>query len=398
MYGLLSIDISYNDLEGPIPSNKAFQNASMEAFKGNKGLCGEVPGLPLCNASLTKKRKHKMLFLIIFLPLFGAFSLLSFFGVLFFLPKRKEDPKAEQRDEQDEEFISISSFEGKLMHDEVIRATNSFDAICCIGMGGCGNVYKASLLSLGIIVAVKKLNSLSDGKRPYQKEFLNEIRALTQIRHRNIVKLYGFCSYAHHSFLVYKYMECGSLATILGNNQKAKELGWSKRLNIVKGVACALSYMHHECSPPIVHRDIKSNNILLDSKYEAHISDFGTAKLLNLDSSHWSALAGTYGYVAPEFAYTMKVTEKCDVYSFGVLALEVIGGKHPGEIIYSPEKILLEDIMDQRLPSPSLEILDELAQILNLSVGCLIKDPKYRPSMQMICHGLEAQNYFFLAS
>ncbi|KAF2291547.1 hypothetical protein GH714_025451 [Hevea brasiliensis] len=122
----------------------------------------------------------------IFLPLFGAFSLLSFFGVLFFLPKRKEDPQAEQSDEQDEEFISISSFEGKLMHDEVIRATNSFDAINCIEMGGCGNVYKANLLSLGIIVAVKKLNSLGDVKRPYQKEFLNEIRALTQIRHRNI--------------------------------------------------------------------------------------------------------------------------------------------------------------------------------------------------------------------
>ena len=161
-----------------------------------------------------------------------------------------------------------------------------------------GTVYKAKLLS-GKIVAVKKLQSFRDDEISEQKEFLNEIRALTEIRHRNIIKLYGFCSHSQHSFFIYEYLERGSLATILSNDGGAKELDWNKRVNIIKGVADALSYMHHDCSLPIVHRDISSKNILLDPEYEAHVSDFGTAKLLNRDSSNWSSLAGTYGYIAP---------------------------------------------------------------------------------------------------
>lgn len=184
------------------------------------------------------------------------------------------------------------------MHDEIIKSTDCFNSVYCIGKGGHGSVYKANLQS-GSTVAVKKIHQFQDGEKTCRKEFLNEIRALTKIRHRNIVKLFGFCSYSRYSFLVYEYLDGGNLATILGNDEEAKELDWSKRINIVKGVANALFYMHHNCSPPIVHRDITSKNILLDSEYEAHVSDFGTAKLLNADSSHWTALAGTYGYVAP---------------------------------------------------------------------------------------------------
>ena len=113
------------------------------------------------------------------------------------------------------------------------------------------------------------------------------------------MKLFGFCSHAQHSFLVYEYLEKGSLATILSRDEEAQHLDWPKRVKIIKGVAHALSYMHHNCTPPIVHRDISSSNILIDEEYEARVSDFGTAKLLKLDSSNWSALAGTYGYVAP---------------------------------------------------------------------------------------------------
>ena len=113
------------------------------------------------------------------------------------------------------------------------------------------------------------------------------------------MKLYGFCTHKRHSFLVYEYFERGSLAAMLSKDEEAKELGWSKRVNIVKGVAHALSYMHHDCLPPIVHRDISSKNILLDSEYEACVSDFGTAKFLNPDSTNWTVAAGTYGYMAP---------------------------------------------------------------------------------------------------
>ncbi|CDP20008.1 unnamed protein product [Coffea canephora] len=228
-----------------------------------------------------------------------------------------------------------------LLYKEIVRSTEEFSDTYCIGKGGCGSVYKAQLPS-GEVVAVKRLHNIPNvGK---DKSFLNEIRALTEIKHRNIVKLFGFCSNAQHSILVYEYLERGSLAKILSIEEQAKELDWQKRLNIIKGVAHALSYMHHDCSPPIVHRDISSNNILLEPECEAHVSDFGTAKFLRRDSSNWSSLAGTYGYVAPEFAYTMKVNEKCDVYSFGVLAMEVIKGKHPGDLIANLLSSTLEEI------------------------------------------------------
>ncbi|KAJ0048931.1 hypothetical protein Pint_16730 [Pistacia integerrima] len=277
------------------------------------------------------------------------------------------------------------------MYEKIIAATKDFDANHLIGKGGHGSVYKAEL-SPGDIVAVKKIHSLCTGDIADQKEFLSEIRALTEIRHRNIVKFFGFCSHSRHSFLVYEYLERGNLAAILSNKAGALELDWSKRVNIIKGVAHALSYMHHDCFPPIVHRDISSKNVLLDMEYEAHVSDFGTAKLLKPDSSNWTQLAGTYGYVAPELAYTMKVTEKCDVYSFGVLALEVILGKHPGDVLalFSSSSanmnIELDDMLDPRLPFPSLEVQSKLISILDMTFLCLDVSPRSRPTMQIVSH------------
>ncbi|KAJ9145917.1 hypothetical protein P3X46_028244 [Hevea brasiliensis] len=394
MHGLLSIDMSYNKLEGPIPSNKAFQNASIEAFQGNKGLCGNVPGLQPCNFwsnKRTSKRSHKMLFLIIFLPLCGVFF--GCLGVFFFLQKRK-DPKAEQSDQEDDESFLISSSFGRIMHDEIIKATDGFDASYCIGKGGYGSVYKTSLPS-GSVVAVKKLHSFHDSERTGQEEYMNEIRASTEIRHLNIVKLYGVFLSAIYSFLVYEYLNGVNLATILKNDKEAKELDWSKRVNIIKGVANALFYMHHNCSPPIVHGDITSKNILLDSEYEAHVTDIGTAKLLNNDSSHWTAPSGTHNHLAPELSYTTKVSEKCDVYSFGLVVLEVVKGKHPGEIFFSmsspsSQMPLLEDILDQRLPTPSPQVQEELMTIVKVATTCLHSNPQFRPTMHMISEILEA--------
>ncbi|XP_042944965.1 probable leucine-rich repeat receptor-like protein kinase At1g35710 [Carya illinoinensis] len=399
MHGLLHVDISYNELHGLIPNSKAFLDAPLESLQGNKGLCGNIKGLPPCK-NLSKNGRHKTVFVIIF-PLLGSLLVLFvFFQVLLILQRRKKDqhPRLEQSDKDEGGSLFVSStFDGRKMYEEIMRATEAFNDIYCIGEGAYGRTYKAKLSS-GDMVAVKKLHQLLDDDNRSQKAFLNEIKALTEIRHRNIVKLHGFCSHARHSLLIYEYLEMGSLARMLEIEEDAKELQWSKRLNIVKGVAYALSYMHHDCSPPVIHRDIKSNNILLDSQHEAHVSDFGTAKILKLDSSNWTSLAGTYGYIAPELAYTMKITEKCDVYSFGVLALEVIMGKHPGDLISSVKSsppsiemgIQLKDVLDQRLSLPTPQVEAELIRVAEIATECLNDLPESRPTMHMISKILAA--------
>ncbi|XP_038691935.1 MDIS1-interacting receptor like kinase 2-like isoform X2 [Tripterygium wilfordii] len=384
------IDLSYNNLQGRIPYRKVYQ---YEAFQGNKRLCGNIQGIKRC--------KNKIPIIAILFPLFGALLLVfAITGIFFITRKREKGPQAEESSAYDKCLSWISSaFDGRIMYEEIIKATNDFDATYRIGRGGFGIVYKAELPSAGI-VAVKKFHSSGDGEHAFQKEFLNEIKALLEIKHRNIVKLHGFCSNALHSFLVYEYLEGGSLASHLRREETAKELDWSKRLNIVKGVARALCYLHHDCLPPIVHRDISSSNVLLDSKFEAHVSDFGTAKLLKTDSSNWSKIAGTYGYIAPELAYMMKVTEKCDVYSFGVLSVEVIKGEHPGDIIESllsiraEENMVVKDVLDKRLPPPSLAVKYEIKVILELAIQCMHSNPKHRPTMHMVCQQLLARFVF----
>lgn len=395
--GLEHVDISYNQLWGPIPNNKAFHEAPIEALQGNKGLCGNVTGLLLCiNNPVDKKHNSKtglkIVCLIILQLVLGA-AIFAFFMLL----RKKKCQQTDQTDQTEQtdqtvmhlkqfELRSISIFDGKLFYEEIVKATQEFEAAYCIGKGGIGSVYKAKLPS-DEVVAIKKLHSPLDGERNFQKEFLSEVRALTKIRHRNIVKLYGFCSHARHSFLVYEYHERGSLFSTLCNEEEAKKLDWKKRVNIIQGVAHGLSYMHSDVSPPIVHRDISSKNILLDGEYEACISDFGTAKLLEHDSSNWTAVAGTIGYLAPELAYTMKVTEKCDVYSFGVLALEVIKGKYPSNLAEpllssaNREGQLLGDMWDDRLEPPTGNILDAVSIILTLAVACLHANPQLRPTM-----------------
>ncbi|CAN4126132.1 unnamed protein product [Withania somnifera] len=394
--GLQDIVLSYNELEGPFPNNKAFRDASLE---GNKGLCGNVTGLQPCEKPSSVVKKHSIakgrkFILIIVLPVMGALVMLCvFIGLLFMCNKRRRISGVKRQD--DDGWLSISMLDGKALYKDILNATEEFDAKFCIGQGGHGTVYKVNLPSLGN-VAVKRLHSSFENT--YPQSFINEVKTLAGIKHRNIVNLYGYCSNAKHSFLVYEYAEKGSLSRILSNEVESKNLDWFKRVNIIKGVAFALSYMHQDCSPSIVHRDISSSNILLDSEYVARISDFGIAKFLKPDSSNCTVLAGTYGYVAPELAYTMKVTKMCDVYSFGALALEIIKGKHLGEYITvlanssTIDHVHFSDLLDERLPYPEDEVKEVLVIIIKLASSCLLEAPESRPTMHFISQRLSSMD------
>ncbi|RWR97657.1 putative LRR receptor-like serine/threonine-protein kinase [Cinnamomum micranthum f. kanehirae] len=398
MSSLISVDLSYNDLEGPLPTSKAFQEAPLEAFIENKDLCGGIKGLPRCNSSFINQvdeKKGNKIMITIVLPLAGAVCLLFFsLGIYFICHWRMRKIKKMVLDMNNRDLFSIWNYDGKIVYEDIIKATEDFSDKHCIGEGGCGRVYKADLPT-GQVVAVKKIHSPENGEMMDQSSFINEIQALTEIRHRNIIKLYGFCSHSRCSYLIYEYKEKGSLAICLSNDQEAANLNWIKRMKVIRGVAHALSYMHHDCNPPIVHRDLSSNNILLDMEFEASISDFGTARLLKPDSSNCSVLVGTCGYVAPELAYSMRVTEKCDVYSFGVVSLEVIMGMHPGELVSSllssgAEEILLKDVLDQRLPQPDDHEMKDVVLTMVAAFACLSVDPQCRPTMDHVSQELSA--------
>ncbi|CAL5325085.1 unnamed protein product [Camellia sinensis] len=270
----------------------------------------------------------------------------------------------------------------------IIKATNDFKIKYCIGTGGYGSVYRAQLPS-GKVVAF-------EAEEPtFDKSFRNEVQMLTNIWHQNIVKLYGFCLHNRCMFLVYEYIERGSLFCALRIDVEAVELGWTQRVNIVKSIAHALSYLHHDCTPPIVHRDISTNNILLNSEMEAFIGNFGTARLLYPDSSNQIVIAGTYGYITTELAYTMVVTEKCDVYNFGVVALETIVGQHLGELLSSlaspssTQNLMLTDVLDSRIPHPTNPVVvRNIFLVAIVALACVRSDSRSRPTMLCVSQEL----------
>ncbi|KAJ6995164.1 MDIS1-interacting receptor like kinase 2-like [Populus alba x Populus x berolinensis] len=395
LQSLTKVDVSYNKLEGPIPDIKAFREAPFEAIRNNTNLCGNATGLEACAALMKNKTAHKkdpkVVFLTVFSLLGGLLGLMVGFLIFFQRRRKKRLMETPQRD-----VPARWCPGGELRYEDIIEATEELNSKYCIGTGGYGVVYKAVLPSEQVL-AVKKFHQTAEVEMTTLKAFRSEIDVLMCIRHRNIVKLYGFCSHAKHSFLVYEFVERGSLRKVLNDEEQAAKMDWDKRINLIKGVANALSYMHHDCSPPIIHRDISSNNVLLDSEYEARVSDFGTARLLMPDSSNWTSFAGTFGYTAPELAYTMKVDEKCDVYSFGVVTLEVMMGKHPGDFISSlmlsastssPSPIghntLLKDVLDQRLPPPEIKPAKGMAHVAKLAFACLQTDPHHRPTMRQV--------------
>ncbi|KAH9768684.1 putative leucine-rich repeat receptor-like protein kinase [Citrus sinensis] len=382
-----TVNLCTNNLYGSIP----------ESLRKVPSLCVDGNNFEVENSPPPHHKKIATRLVAIILPM-AAFLALKF-GFLFV--RRRRDKKVESAETGEitkcaDEF-AIWNYDGRITFQDMIEATEDFHIKYCIGTGGYGSVYRARLPS-GKVVALKKLHRSETEELASLESFRNEARLLSQIRHRNIVKLYGFCLHRKCMFLIYEYMEMGSLFCVLRTDEEAIGVDWAKRVNIVKGMAHALSYLHHHCTPPIVHRDISSNNILLNSELEAFVADFGVARLLNFDSSNRTLLAGTYGYIAPELAYTMVVTEKCDVYSFGVVALEVLMGNHPGEILSSSsssldKNIKLIDLLDPRLSPPvDQKIRQDIILVSTVAFSCLRSQPKSRPTMQLVSNEFIARN------
>ncbi|KAG6685407.1 hypothetical protein I3842_12G110400 [Carya illinoinensis] len=281
---------------------------------------------------------------------------------------------------------------------QIKTATNNFDAANKIGEGGFGSVYKG-LLSDGTMMAVKQLSSKS---KQGNREFLNEIGMISALQHPHLVKLYGCCVEGNQLLLVYEYMENNSLARALfGPEEYQLQLDWPTRHRICVGIARGLTYLHEESRLKIVHRDIKATNVLLDKNLNPKISDFGLAKLDEEDNTHISTrIAGTYGYMAPEYALRGYLTDKADVYSFGIVALEIVSGKSntshrpKGEslqlldwALVLKEKGNLLDLVDLRLGSNYRK--EEVMRVINVALLCANVSAAVRPTMSSVVSMLE---------
>ncbi|XP_057992714.1 probable LRR receptor-like serine/threonine-protein kinase At1g53430 isoform X2 [Hevea brasiliensis] len=304
------------------------------------------------------------------------------------------------KDLEDKEFRGLDLQTGYFSLRQIKQATNSFDVANQIGEGGFGPVYKG-VLPDGTIIAVKQLSSKS---KQGNREFVNEIGMISALQHPNLVRLYGCCIEGNQLLLVYEYLENNSLARALfGREEQRLEMDWPTRKKILLGIAKGLAYLHEESRLKIVHRDIKATNVLLDKDLNAKISDFGLAKLDEEENTHISTrIAGTVGYMAPEYAMRGYLTDKADVYSFGVVGLEIVSGKSNTNYRPKEEFVYLLDwayVLQEQ--GNLLELVDpnlgsnyskqEAMSILNLALLCTNPSPTLRPSMSSVVSMVEGE-------
>ncbi|XP_076958566.1 receptor-like serine/threonine-protein kinase At1g78530 [Bidens hawaiensis] len=265
-----------------------------------------------------------------------------------------------------------------------------------IGSGGYGTVYRL-ILNESMSFAVKKLRRESTEN---DRSFERELESMGDIKHRNIVTLYDYYTTPNFNLLIYELMPNGSLDALLHGRTTEKVLDWDARYKIAVGAARGISYLHHDCIPHIIHRDIKSSNILLDHNMEACVSDFGLATLMEHDKTHVTTLvAGTFGYLAPEYFDTGRATTKGDVYSYGVVLLELLTGKRPSDATFVEEgtklitwvKTVVQDKKEEHYIDSRLECVcvDEINKAFIIALMCLETDPNKRPNMLEVLKMLE---------
>ncbi|RDY08819.1 putative receptor-like serine/threonine-protein kinase, partial [Mucuna pruriens] len=318
----------------------------------------------------------------------------------------EEDPKKKQVEMEESASVESPNIGWGRWYGlkELQTATQGFAEGNVIGEGGYGIVYRG-LLPDGSVVAVK---NLLNNKGQAEKEFKVEVEAIGKVRHKNLVGLVGYCAEGAQRMLVYEYVDNGTLEQWLhGDVGAVSPLTWDIRMKIAVGTAKGLAYLHEGLGPKVVHRDVKSSNILLDKKWNAKVSDFGLAKLLGSEKSYVTTrVMGTFGYVSPEYASTGMLNEGSDVYSFGILLMELITGRSPIDYSRPPGEMNLVDwfkgmVASRRgdeLVDPLIETQPSprsLKRALLVCLRCIDLDVGKRPKMGQIVHMLEADDFPF---
>ncbi|KAM7470576.1 hypothetical protein LguiA_008759 [Lonicera macranthoides] len=327
--------------------------------------------------------------------LVGACALAS-----FGLWKKRKEKKGEDLgvdDFMDNEF-EMGTGPKKFPYNELVHATNHFAENGKLGEGGFGGVYKGFLRDSSTYIAVKRVSSTS---RQGIKEYAAEVKIISQLRHRNLVQLIGWCHEKGELLLVYEFMGNGSLDSHLFNEKSL--LTWETRFKIAQGLASALLYLHEEWEQCVVHRDIKSSNVMLDTNFNAKLGDFGLARLVDHEKgAQTTVVAGTMGYMAPECMETGKASKESDVFSFGVVALEIACGRKPVDFkvhesqirmvewvwnLYGSGELL--DAVDPKMDSDSDD--QEMERLMIVGLWCAYPDWKLRPSIRQAIHVLNLE-------
>ncbi|KAI4357189.1 hypothetical protein L6164_001155 [Bauhinia variegata] len=412
---LSMFNVAYNKLEGLIPSRGQFLTFPNSSFEGNN-LCG-VHASP-CQSTdhapsgaMHRSRTNTGTIIGMCIGIvFGMAALLVLVFVLLRMHSPREvDPQkdgAETDDENVEElgprlvvFFKNKEKNNEFCIDDLLKSTNNFDQANIIGCGGFGLVYKA-ILPDGRTVAIKRLTGDSG---QMDREFQAEVETLSRAQHPNLVLLQGYCLHKDDRLLIYSYMENSSLDYWLHEKPDGPaSLDWQTRLRIAQGAARGLAYLHQSCEPHILHRDIKSSNILLDENFEAHLADFGLARLiLPYDTHVTTDLVGTLGYIPPEYGQASMATYKGDVYSFGVVLLEILTGKRPMDMCKPKgSRDLISWVFEMKKENRVSEVFDpfiydkecdkEISRLLEISCLCLSENPKLRPSTQQLIYWLDS--------
>ncbi|GJW59367.1 kinase-like domain-containing protein [Tanacetum coccineum] len=348
---------SLRGLGGEVPVVGVFANASLFSVLGNNRLCGGLVtlDLPKCKEKDSKKKRFPFFILVIVVA-----PILIVLCCVYLLCKKKRNNQPSQSS-GNERFLKVS-------YNQLLKATDGFSTSNLIGEGGFSSVYKGILDSDDDkFVAVKVLHLQNRGAH---RSFLAECEAWRNIRHRNLLKIITSCSstdFQGNDFkaLVYEFMSNGSVHDWLHSSANTSKLNLLQRINILKDVATALDYLHNRCQTTIVHGDLKPSNILLDDDMVAHVGDFGLARLLGTDLNQTSStgVKGTIGYAAPEYGIGSEMTSSGDVYSFGILLLEVMTGKKPTDDLFI-DGLSLHKFAYMALPDHAIDVIDNDAIVL----------------------------------